>query len=210
ATNNGDGTYIIDRPPPETDNLASFKIVTTDEYHCQRRDTNGTTLGGPVSATPANTENFVLIDYFRYLNGGSSTEGIYINGKLDATTSGPTTNMTAPNLRIGRHSVLSPGGLNGYFVEIVAYDRELGNQDRQRVESYLALKYGITLDPSVDYLRSGGSIIYPSSSTHAGYVHDIAGIEIGRASCREREENAGAGVAGQEKKRRPGSHTYRR
>jgi hypothetical protein len=176
ATNNGDGTYIIDRPPPETDNLASFKIVNTDKYHYQRRDNNGNNLGGPVSATPANTENFVLIDYFRYLNGGSSTEGIYINGKLDATTSGPTTNMTAPNLRIGRHSVLSPGGLNGYFVEIVAYDRELGNQDRQRVESYLALKYGITLDPSVDYLRSGGSIIYPSSGTNSGYVHDIAGI----------------------------------
>src|SRR5690606_29226118 len=26
------------------------------------------------------------------------------------------------------------------------------------------------------YLRSGGSSIYPSTSTHSGYVHDIAGI----------------------------------
>lgn len=38
------------------------------------------------------------------------------------------------------------------------------------------MKYGITLDPSVNYVRPGGSIIYPSTSTHAAYVHDIAGI----------------------------------
>lgn len=85
--------------------------------------------------------------------------------------------MAAPNLRIGRHvDNPLPVGLNGYFVEIVAYNTALGDQARQRVESYLALKYGITLDASVDYLRSGGSDIYPSTGTHAGYVHDIAGI----------------------------------
>lgn len=176
ATNDGEGTFIIDRTSV-TDNLASFKVVNTDKYYYQRRENDGSDLGGPVSATPVNTQDFVLIDYFRYLNAGTSTEGIYINGRLDITTSGPTGNMAAPNLRIGRHvDNPLPVGLNGYFVEIVAYNTALGDQARQRVESYLALKYGITLDASVDYLRSGGSDIYPSTGTHAGYVHDIAGI----------------------------------
>ncbi|HEX7016331.1 MAG TPA: T9SS type A sorting domain-containing protein, partial [Cyclobacteriaceae bacterium] len=174
--NDDKGTFIIDRPTA-TNNLASFKVINTDKYFYQRREDDGSDLGGPISVTPVNTQNFVLIDYYRYLNGGSSEEGIYIDGRLDVTTSGPTGSMTVPNLRIGKHATNSPGGLDGYFVEIVAYDDDLGDQERQKVESYLALKYGITLDPSVDYLRSGGSIIYPSTSgTHSGYVHDIAGI----------------------------------
>lgn len=176
ATTDGEGTFVIDRSTL-TLNLASFKVVNTDKYFYQRRQDDNSNLGGPVSVTPVNTQDFVLVEYYRYISGGSSTEGIYINGRLDATTSGPTGNIVMPNLRIGRHvNNPLPVGLNGYFAEIVVYNTNLGDQARQRVESYLALKYGITLDPSVNYLRSGGSNIYPSTSTHAGYVHDIAGI----------------------------------
>jgi hypothetical protein len=196
ATNDGEGTFIIDRSEV-TNNLASFKIVNTDKYFYQRRQDDGSNLGGPVSVTPVNTQDFVLIEYFRDLSGGNSTEGIYLNGRLDVTTSGPTGSIEAPNLRIGRHATNTlPVGLNGYFAEIVAYNTNLGDQARQRVESYLALKYGITLDPSVDYLRSGGSIIYPSTnSSHSGYVHDIAGIgrdsNSGLYQFASRSQNAG-------------------
>jgi hypothetical protein len=188
----GAGTFIIDRPTA-TDNLASFKVVNTDKYAYQRRKDDGSDLGGPVSATPVNTEDFVLIEYYR--NRGNSTEGIYINGRLDVSIPGVAGDITAPNLRIGRHATNPTGGMDGYFVEIVAYDRIPSNAERQRIESYLALKYGITLDPSVDYLRSGGSTIYPSTGSHSGYVHDIAGIgrdsNSGLYQFASRSQNAG-------------------
>src|SRR5690606_36325341 len=98
------------------------------------------------------------------------------NGKLDVSQAGPNGNITGPLLKIGRHATNLNGGLDGYFAEIVLYDTELEDYERERIQSYLAIKYGITLDPSVDYFRSGGSEIYPSTSSHAGYVHDIAGI----------------------------------
>jgi hypothetical protein len=188
----GEGTFIIDRGTA-TYNLASFKVVNTDKYAYQRREDDNTDLGGPISVTPVNTQDFVLIEYYR--NRSNNTEGIYINGRLDVSIPGATGNIPAPNLRIGRHATNLTGGLDGYFVEIVAYDRMLNNTERQRVESYLALKYGITLDPSVDYLRSGGSVIYPSTGSHAGYVHDIAGIArdavAGLYQLASRSQNAG-------------------
>ena len=176
GTTDGSGAYIIDRYT-ETENLASFKMVNGDKYFYQRRQNNGNELGGPVSLTSANSSDFVIVAYYRDHQGGSAEEGIYINGALDVSQVGPTGSMSVPRLQIGRHAVTSGGGLNGYFAEMAIYDNSiLSASNRRRIESYLAIKYGITLDPSVDYVRSGGSIIYPSTSTHSGYVHNIAGI----------------------------------
>ena len=80
-------------------------------------------------------------------------------------------------MRIGNHATnTNTGGLNGDFAEMIIYNTVLSSTDRRRVESYLAIKYGITLDPSLNYLRSDGNTIYPSTGTHSGYVTDIAGI----------------------------------
>lgn len=44
--------------------------------------------------------------------------------------------------------------LDAYVAEFMFFSRSLSELERIRVESYLALKYGITLGPSVDYLNS--------------------------------------------------------
>ncbi|HEY5750469.1 MAG TPA: T9SS type A sorting domain-containing protein [Chryseolinea sp.] len=172
------GTFIIDRPS-DTNSLTSFKVVNTDKYCYQRRDDGRLNAGGPVTATPVATDAFGIADYFRnYVSAASSTEGIYLNGRLDVSQAGPTTSMTGPPIRIGRHALGVNLGLNGYFSEIAVYNANLTSAQRQRIESYLALKYGITLDQTIltDYVRSDGTVIYPASTTRSGFVADIAGV----------------------------------
>ncbi len=174
GTMDGNGTFIIDRPTG-TINLTSFKMVSTNKYLYQRRTDSGGSLGGPSSTSAANTSSFVIVDYFR--DYPPSQEGIHLNGKIDVLNgSAPNGNITGPIVRIGRHATTANGGLDGDFAEMVIYNAALSATDRRKVESYLAIKYGISLDPGLDYFRSDGTVIYPATSTHSGYVTDIAGI----------------------------------
>ncbi len=47
---------------------------------------------------------------------------------------------------------------SGYIPELIIYSRYLNPLERRRVESYLALKYGLTIDQS--YLKSNGDLLW--------------------------------------------------
>lgn len=73
-----------------------------------------------------------------------------------------------------------PGfGMSRGVMEAILWDEDLSLGDRRKVESYLALKYGITLGvngTSMDYISSTSGAPIWSSATNAGYNFDIAGI----------------------------------
>ena len=75
------------------------------------------------------------------------------------------------NLFVGGY--YSGRSFTGDIAEVVAYDNRLGNLEQQEVESYLALKYGITLQGK-DYRLVNQNVWRPGSNT--GYNNDIAGI----------------------------------
>lgn len=65
---------------------------------------------------------------------------------------------------------------NGYLLEVICYNSRNNDTNRNRIETYLALKYGITLGvngTSVNYVSSNGTNIYSASS---GFNYNIAGI----------------------------------
>ena len=65
---------------------------------------------------------------------------------------------------------------DGDILEIINYDTRNSDADRNKIETYLAIKYGITLGvngTSQNYVNSGGSIIYNAG---AGFNYNIAGI----------------------------------
>lgn len=65
---------------------------------------------------------------------------------------------------------------NGQLVELVVYPVTQNEIDKEKIESYFAIKYGITLastTTSFAYLSSIGTVIYPASTT---YRFDIFGI----------------------------------
>ncbi|MGA9637024.1 beta strand repeat-containing protein, partial [Flavobacterium sp.] len=102
--------------------------------------------------------------------------GIQFNGQAKISTS---TNVTGFNLIASKETI---GATDTYFFngdigEVILYSRVLTNLERQRVNSYTALKYGITLDQTVpyDYLASNGTKTWDATA-NAAYKNNIAGI----------------------------------
>jgi len=74
-------------------------------------------------------------------------------------------------------------GFSGIFPEFISFARELSTNERQRVESYLALKYGVTLNSNLDYLNAQNKIFWRSRNNkifadrHFGFGRDdISGL----------------------------------
>ncbi|WP_205728946.1 hypothetical protein, partial [Flagellimonas onchidii] len=135
-------------------------------------------------------------------NFGNEQENLrtYVNGLSDVNT---TRNHAQAQQdlfyfnRLGKHfndnTPDSPGNFTGDIAEILLIDHSDGaidQDDIQRIESYLAIKYGITLNASgtlgsivgndsYDYLAADGTIIW---SVDADYKYDIAGIGKDRSA----------------------------
>src|SRR5699024_2326246 len=63
---------------------------------------------------------------------------------------------------------------DGIMSEVFLYDRELTAEERNKVNSYLALKYGITL--ASDYIASDGSTQMWTANDNTDYGNRITGI----------------------------------
>lgn len=76
-----------------------------------------------------------------------------------------------------------PGNANspydGYIHEYIFYDRDLSALEMQKVHTYLAVKYGVTLDymggTIGDYVATDGTLLWDASSTPA-YHNNVIGI----------------------------------
>ena len=108
---------------------------------------------------------------------------IYSNGQTTATVTNGTyiTNATAP-LRIGAISDGPTLFWNGDIAETIVYNRVLTANEQKHVESYLALKYGITLNQTIatDYVATDwdgvtGTKMW-TASKNGSYNKNIAGI----------------------------------
>ena len=121
-----------------------------------------------------------------YLNGLSVYDASITLSQLTAAeiNENPTPGSSQGPVMIARQSktgILSSNGgrlFVGDYAELVVYDNDLSQAQRQQVNSYLALKYGITLDQSSaqDYVASDGNVIYAATTTLDSYDKDIAGI----------------------------------
>ncbi|WP_242091787.1 LamG-like jellyroll fold domain-containing protein [Aestuariivivens sediminicola] len=71
------------------------------------------------------------------------------------------------------------GSLNGRVAEIFTFAERVPDADRQKIESYLAIKYGITLGSSneaqKDYINSFGTSVWDVSA-NTGFNYHVAGI----------------------------------
>lgn len=117
---------------------------------------------------------------------GSNASGITRSGSY----TGLTFNVNEINIGGSRHTSASSGGIWGNFsaslaenyTNVIVYNRALTTLERQKVESYMAIKDGVTLDQAVatNYIASDGSIVW-NAATGGIYKNDITGI--GRDDC---------------------------
>lgn len=154
-----------------------------------------TSNGSPVTSTAllsttsnplANTNGFNIYA-FRLQAGNSGqanrTGDIYVNSFTAATS----TTLATPNTVSRTFNYIGNGTasefINGYMPEIILYNRDLSATDRNKITSYLAVKYGRTLDVSaVNYLSSNGVSVY-NYTTHWNRI-----TAIGRDDCQALEQ----------------------
>lgn len=120
-----------------------------------------------LQATTRNTGNVFSL----YTNGGAD------GGGTNAYS------FTTNNLRIGNRAASADIPFNGYINEVIVYNRALTTTELNQVQSYLALKYGVTLNQAApqDYISSNASVTMWKASDNTGYANDIIGI--GRDDC---------------------------
>lgn len=138
---------------------------------------------------------------FQYLNFAQQPKG---RAELSAYfRHGAKTKDTAagqPLIRIGTPPIdyhLPVRSFRGIIPEIVIYQRFLNPKERQRVASYLALKYGITLraQQPTSYLNAAGQTIWDGPG-NADYHHGVSGIGRDDASGLWQEKSTSSEAPG--------------
>ncbi len=105
-----------------------------------------------------------------------------VNNHLLAMWTGPLANYNGVNAPFYFGSETTGAGFNGNVAEMIVYtdNSAMTSLDLQKIQSYLALKYGITINPvtplaSPDYVATDGTV-YWSASANSAYAAHITGI----------------------------------
>jgi trimeric autotransporter adhesin len=143
--------------------------------------------------------------YFNSNLTATNNNRLYVNGYLRGQT---TIAADDASLRLNDNADFSIGGSNetvntgterikGNIAEVINYPWALTVSERNRVESYLAIKYGATLGTTattVDYVNSDGTTTWTGTSA---YQNNIAGIGKDDASALEQKQSiSNNGVTG--------------
>ncbi|MFN8407225.1 MAG: hypothetical protein U0X71_07070, partial [Sphingobacteriaceae bacterium] len=126
-------------------------------------------IGGFGGSVSSSTSALMLIGTYAntQTTSGSSMSA---NGVVGSSGGNFGISNTASSFQIGQ-------GFTSDLAEVVYYNRGLSAQEQQRVLSYLAIKYGLQINPSTlpDYLASDGTQIWTNAS-HVGYTSTIIGL----------------------------------
>ena len=153
-----------------------------DRFIVDNSTLNNAVSTGP-GGTPANnltgisglfTALFPTLAYIFYDEDENDASYVRVNGTTTATFTAGNGPQSDNNFAIGFNG--NDNYFDGDVAEIVVYDKLHSITNRRKVETYLATKYGITLDDNQDYIDSVNTTIFDSNGTHSGYTNDIAGI----------------------------------
>ena len=121
----------------------------------------------------------------------ASADRIRINGRTNTTLSNTSFNIISIDAenkggakdvyKLGQKSSgTSYDNLNGEIAEIICYSSKKTGVELVKIESYLSIKYGITISNTSggtngNYYNSNGDLIW-DASVNSGYHHDVIGI----------------------------------
>ncbi len=167
-------------------------LGTANEFGIALDDTDFETTGQHSTATISSNENTIITSGFNN-DATSATSGKLVNYKNGALKEEKTSTSDGAE-PIGNHAatyIISIGAnedgtaaapsqtIDGIMPEIIIYNTyDLTANEIQRINSYLAIKYGVTLDQSaadLDYLAADGTVVWDASA-NTTYKNDIAGI----------------------------------
>ncbi|PJJ66597.1 RCC1 domain-containing protein [Chryseobacterium geocarposphaerae] len=136
---------------------------------------NSNTMSAANAFTVNKTSVFSAIQD-QALNSGAGErrlglDGIYETFNLGTTTN--TFNVLGKHLKIGYAGWDSPGAFPGDIMEVLWFKRALTTNEQSRVNSYLAVKNGTTLNEN--YLSTASNVVWDITN-NTGYNNNIFGI----------------------------------
>jgi len=150
--------------------------VNTSNPGCPRFDFR-TNTGSFYSATSVFEKNSLVTE-----EAGTSLKTIRLTGAQDASTA--VSGTFAPSATTGRLTLGAEPYGDDYptkvdIAEFILYKRALSALERNQVESYLAVKYGMTLMQTGtyanDYTNSTGGVIW-NHTANAPFINNITGV----------------------------------
>lgn len=163
ANGTGTGTYIGQVPANTTAGFGGYNSVTYN-------------IAGTVGSFPANTTRIIGGRY------SGTTAYLDINGAMNNSLVTTWNTNSTQNAFIGQGVPTTTQFWNGRTGEIIVYNRELTAPELLRVNSYLGLKYGVTINSgTTDYVASDNTTRMWTAADNAGYITRITGI--GRDDC---------------------------
>ncbi|MEZ4959932.1 MAG: DNRLRE domain-containing protein, partial [Saprospiraceae bacterium] len=109
----------------------------------------------------------------------TGTQVVLSSFGVQRVTQTSTNNRTIAGGNIGAYPAIANGPLwIGNIPEIIVFPTNLTTTQVNQVNSYLAIKYGITLDQTspLNYIASNGTTIFWNGTTNSGHKNNIAGI----------------------------------
>lgn len=154
--------------------------------------------GGNAPYSGGNTTGTPLVHTTRFEHASATGASIYINGERlvnNAAINDHNTGATSTAIG-GVGPNRADWTFDGRIAEVAFYNTELTPAQRQQVETYLALKYGITLDTTNtdgaivegDYVAPDGSKVWDSVANSAYHNH-VAGIGRDDAESLEQQKS---------------------
>lgn len=116
-----------------------------------------------------------------FTTSASNKDSFFVEGK--AQTIGAFTNsaFAATRYTVGERMGTTTFGryLTGQIAEVALFNRQLTTAEKYQVESYLALKYGFTLDQTSakNYIASNGTVFWNATS-NGSYKNNIFGVGV--------------------------------
>ncbi|GAB1856887.1 hypothetical protein MHTCC0001_17230 [Flavobacteriaceae bacterium MHTCC 0001] len=178
----GEGTFGI--PRKNIINLnngsgatGSVALQLNSTTELKGRYFDGTIESGEVSATVSDGVPF-LVDYEFLANAGTSQ--LFQSGVSQGTDVTTNTDALTGTLDagIGTSPINSSRRWDGGIAEIIVYNKKLTVDERDKAETYFAIKYGFTLGvngTSQDYKDSDNRTIWDAAS-HTGFNYNVTGI----------------------------------
>jgi hypothetical protein len=170
-------TAFLNRSVSGYADIIGFGATTTGTGLTNANTPVYTTIGATPVQYPQASSGMNIAANALYLTDASFTIGSGgVKYGQNGTTATIASNVSAGNAQFADGSILGsqPEERNGQIGEVIAYERDLSEAEKQRVRSYVAIKYGITLPHN--YIAANGTTVFWDQATNTGFGNNIAGI----------------------------------
>ncbi|MEM6641610.1 MAG: hypothetical protein AAF616_01410 [Bacteroidota bacterium] len=108
-------------------------------------------------------------------NGSANGNNIFLYGaQINDEQVGTYESISNSNYVVGNGvDAFTANSFNGKIAEIISFSARTTDNQHQRIQSYLAIKYGFTLDPSLNFLAADGSVVWDMTEQAGSYNNDI-------------------------------------